>query len=115
MHYYLKQCYPQHTFTPKQNVIKNFESNPEKFLEDLYTKAILLDPSIKTRESKEDFVKEIMSKRQPDHYVISKSMSMEIAETFTKIPKDTAACAIRRFISYAASSTEHSSVFIKVK
>ena len=50
-----------------------------------------------------------MSKRQPDHYVISKAMSMEIAETFTKIPKDTAACAIRRFISYAASSTATSS------
>ena len=114
MHYYLKQCYNQHSFTPKTLMLQYFEANPEKFLGDLYTKAILLDPSVKTRESKEDFVKEIMSKRQPDHYVISKAMSMEIAETFTKIPKDTAACAIRRFISYAASSTDHSSVFIKV-
>lgn len=116
MHYYLKQCYPKHKFTPKQKVESEIKKNVEKLLGDLYRKCIVLDSTLASKESEQDFIKNVLKRgRKADHYIISKFMSVEIVEAFHYMNKDSAACAIRRFVSFAASSTDVSSIFVKVK
>ena len=61
------------------------------------------------------FKKEIMGKGAKTlPYIVSKTQVTEVVGALQKASKQKIECAISKMISYAASSTEVSSVFVKV-
>jgi len=110
----LKECNSTHSGTKNTTILQDYKRNQTKFVKDLYNRARKIDDRLK-RVSQDSFVKEFVTMdRNKESYVVSKTQALETIETLTNSSKDAVECAISKMISYASSSTEVSSVFVKV-
>ncbi len=110
----LSECVPRARITPKVEILRNFKANPNRYLDNLYNKAKALDKRLNSVK-KEDFRKEILARGNAvPTYIISKSQALDFVNDLSGATKKKIECAISKMISYAASTTEVSSVFVKV-
>ena len=100
---------------PLPNEIRaDFKKNQTQYIKQLYNRARKIDTRLKNI-SQDTFLKEIMARGpKAESYLVSKVMVTHLMEELNKAPKDKVECAITKMISYASSSTEISSVFVKV-
>ena len=105
---------PGERLTTHANIIKSYKSRPIPFLRNLYAKAKSFDSRLSSVKF-DDFLTEIQNKgAKTIPYIVSKTQVTEVVTALDKASKSKIECAISKMISYAASSTEVSSVFVKV-
>lgn len=110
----VSECVPGTRLTTNADIIRSYKSRPVPFLRNLYTKAKSFDKRLSSVKL-DDFITEIQNKgAKTVPYVVSKTQVTEVVTALDKASKSKIECAISKMISYAASSTEVSSVFVKV-
>ena len=107
-------CVPGQRLTLNKDIIAAYKKDQDGFLDQMYIDARKIDKRLQ-RISKDVFKKEILAKgAKTVPYIVSKKQVLDIISAIQKARKEKIECAIQKMISYASSSTEVSSVFIKV-
>lgn len=111
----LKECSKTHIGTKNSDILKSYKANQTRFLKDIYKRARVIDNRLRSI-SEDTFIKEFNKKpaNKKESYIVSKVQALETIETLSRVSKDEVECAISKMISYASSSTDISSVFVKV-
>lgn len=108
------ECVPRTRLTKNTEILKSYKRNPDQYLSKLYNEAKTIDKRLSSMNM-DTFKKEIMGKGAKTlPYIVSKTQVTEVVGALQKASKQKIECAISKMISYAASSTEVSSVFVKV-
>jgi hypothetical protein len=97
-----------------QQISALYKNDPGKVHQMLYDRMKKLEPQQARRFNANTLGKAIMSKPNSLIYVISKMQSSDVVMSITKMPKKKRDELLAAVISYAASSTEISSMFLKV-
>ena len=107
-------CVPGQKLMLNKDIIAAYKKDQDKFLDQMYLDARKIDNRLQ-RVSRDVFKKEILAKgAKTEPYIVSKKQVLDVISAIQKAKKDKIECAIQKMISYASSSTEVSSVFVKV-
>lgn len=110
----VKECVPGTRLMMNKAILTAYNANKDRFLDQLYMDAKKEDSRL-ARVSKDQFKKDIMAKGgKVESYIVSKKQVLDVLSALSKARKAKVECAIQKMISYASSSTEVSSVFVKV-
>jgi len=108
------ECVPRAKLTKNSDILRMFKASPDRYLSQMYDKAKATDKKVVSMD-KQQFKKDVLARgAKTTPYVVSKTQATEVINELQKASKDKVECAIAKMISYAASSTEVSSVFVKV-
>lgn len=97
-----------------QEITNLYRDNPSKVYQMLYDRMKKLEPASARRFTAETLGKAIKAKPNELIYVISKLQSSDVVMAVLKMNKKTRDDLLAAIVSYAASSTEISSMFLKV-
>lgn len=110
----MAECVTGATITKNTDILREFNKGQNAYVEKLYERAKKIDNRVKSIK-KEAFKKAIFDKKAKlEPYIVSKTQALEVVETLTRAKKSDVECAVGKMISYASSSTDVSSVFVKV-
>ncbi len=97
-----------------KDIMKMYETKPEFVISHLYKDMKKLAPAEANGISEDDYAKAIEEKGNTETYVISKWHANEVVHSFERMKSDVRDDCIAAILGYASSSTEISSIFIKV-
>jgi hypothetical protein len=97
-----------------KDIMKMYETKPEFVISHLYKDMQKLAPAEANGISEDDYAKAIEEKGNTETYVISKWHANEVVHSFERMKSDVRDDCIAAILGYASSSTEISSIFIKV-
>lgn len=110
----IKSILPAFSTKTHQQISAEYTSNSKRLYKELYDKFQTLDPIEASQIKLEDFVTQIEAKSNKMNFIISKYQVADIMTAVTKMTKKQKNQFVDKTLSYASSSTEISSVFIKV-
>ena len=97
-----------------KDIMKMYETKPEFVVSHLYKDMQKLAPSEASDITEDEYAKAIEEKGNSETYVISKWHANEVIHSFERMKKSVRDDCIAAILGYASSSTEISSIFIKV-
>jgi len=97
-----------------KDIFKMYETKPEFVVSHLYKDMQKLAPSQAAEITEDQFAQAIEEKGNSETYVISKWHADEVVHSFERMKKSVRNDCIAAILGYASSSTEISSIFIKV-
>lgn len=111
----IKRYYPRFNTPTHQQIARDYKANPIKVVTTIYDYMKKLDPS-SARKFKDVYQFADFIKKKPNEliYVISKLQSSEAIAAVNSMSKSVRDTFVSAIIAYASSSTEISSMFIRV-
>ena len=97
-----------------KSIMAMYENRPEFVVKHLYGLMKDLAPDEARGITEEEYAQAIAKKGNTETYVISKWHASEIVKSFEKMKPEVRNDCIKDILGYASSSTEISSIFIKV-
>jgi hypothetical protein len=97
-----------------KDIMAMYENKPEFVISHLYKDMQKLAPAEAADITEDQYAKAIEEKGNSETYVISKWHANEVVHSFERMKKDVRDDCIAAILGYASSSTEISSIFIKV-
>jgi hypothetical protein len=109
-----KDMAPRLKIKDARDITRDFETDPEKLLKQLHQWGVKLDPSTMRSVSVEEYAATVLAKKNVLTYCISKWQVCQMAMVIDKMSESDKDMIIQQLVDYASSSTDVSSVFIKV-